>query len=164
MKIHLKILTVSTLLALTTWGAVSFAHSAHFTKNTRSADQSFDFRSSTMSIYKWYLSPMGAMAKGKTEFNAKSFAQYAAGLEAISKIDLLEGFPKESSEDHVDDSNAKEEIWSNWKDFENKAKNFQLEAKKLSSIAKAGNEAAIKAQFKKTAGTCGACHKKYKTK
>jgi len=164
MKTHIKILTASSLLALTTWGAVSFAHSAHFTKNTRSADQSYDFRSSTMSIYKWYLSPMGAMVKGKTEFDEKAFAQYAAGLETISKIDLLEGFPKKSSEDHVDDSNAKEDIWSNWKDFEKESKAFQLEAKKLATIAKAGNEADIKAQFKKTASTCSACHKKYKTK
>jgi len=107
---------------------------------------------------------MGAMVKGKTEFDAKAFAQYAAGLETVSKIDLLEGFPKESSEDHVDDSNAKEEIWSNWKDFEKKSKNFQVEAKKLATIAKAGNEATIKSQFKKTAATCAACHKEYKTK
>ena len=164
MKTHIKVLTLSSLLALSTWGAVSFAHSEHFTKNTRSADQSYDFRSSTMSIYKWYLSPMGAMAKGKTEFNAKAFAQYAAGLESIANINLLEGFPKESGEDHVDDSNAKEAIWSNWQDFEKKSKTFQVEAKKLASIAKAGNEAAIKAQFKKTAGTCSSCHKKYKTK
>ena len=164
MKTHIKRFTALSLLALTTWGAVSFSHSEHFTKNTRSADQSYDFRSSTMSIYKWYLNPMGAMVKGKTEFNAKAFSQYAAGLEAISKIDLLEGFPKESSEDHVDDSNAKEEIWSNWKDFEKKYKAFQLETKKLASTAKTGKEAAIKAQFKKTAGTCAACHKKYKTK
>ena len=164
MKNNLKILTATTLLTLTTWGAVSFAHSEHFTKNTRSVEQSYDFRSSTMSIYKWYLSPMGAMVKGKTEFNAKVFAEYATGLAAITKLNLLEGFPKKSSEDHVDDSNAKEEIWSNWEDFEHKAKNLQLEADKLVATAKGGNEAAIKTQFKKTAKTCASCHKKYKTK
>ncbi len=164
MKLSLKTITLSSLLALSAWGAVSFAHSEHFTKNTRSAEQSYEFRSATMDIYKWYLSPMGAMVKGKTKFNAKTFAQYAAGLEAISNINLLEGFPKESSEDHVDDSNAKEVIWSKWEDFEKKAKNLQVEAKNLAAIAKSGNEAKIKAQFKKTAGACAACHKAYKTK
>ncbi|RTZ66376.1 MAG: hypothetical protein DSZ29_02945 [Aquificaceae bacterium] len=164
MKKHIKLLTISSVLALTTWGAVSFAHSEHFTKNTRSAEQSYDFRTSTMSIYKWYLSPMGAMVKGKTEFNAKAFAQYAAGLEAIATINLLEGFPKESGEDHVDDSDAKEKIWSHWEDFETKYKNLQQEAKKLVATTKTGKEADIKAQFKKTAGACAACHKEYKTK
>ncbi len=164
MKTSFKILTASTLLTLSAWGTISFAHSEHFTKNTRSAEQSYDFRSSTMSIYKWYLSPMGAMVKGKTEFNSKAFAEYATGLATIAKINLLEGFPKESSEDHVDDSNAKKAIWNNWKDFEQKVKNFQLEANQLAKIAQNGNEAAIKAQFKKTANTCSSCHKKYKTK
>lgn len=164
MKKYTKILIGLTLLTSSAWGIASFAHSAHFTKNTRSAEQSFDFRSATMSIYKWYLSPMGAMVKGKMEFNAKVFAQNAAGLEAISNINLLEGFPKGSGEDEVDDSNAKQAIWSDWEDFEKKAKIFQQESKKLAIIAKAGNEVAIKAQFKKTAGTCAACHKKYKTK
>jgi hypothetical protein len=60
-----KTLITLALLTSSIWGGTSFAHSAHFTKNTRSAEQSFDFRSATMSIYKWYLSPMGAMMKGK---------------------------------------------------------------------------------------------------
>ena len=164
MKKHAIILITLTLFASSIWGVTSFAHSAHFTKNTRSAEQSFDFRSATMSIYKWYLSPMGAMMKGKTAFDAEIFAQNASGLEAISNINLLEGFPKGSSEDGVDDSNAKVEIWSHWEDFEKKAKTFQLEAKKLAAIAKEGNEVAIKVQFKKTAKTCATCHKAYKSK
>jgi cytochrome c556 len=164
MKKQIKLLTALSLLTATTWGALSYAHSEHFTKNTRSAEPSYDFRTATMSIYKWYLSPMGAMVKGKIPFNAKAFAEYAEGLEAISKIELLEGFPKESGEDHVDDSDAKEGIWANWNDFKHKYETLQTEAKNLVTAAKAGNEKAIKAQFKKTAATCGSCHKKYKTK
>ncbi len=164
MKTPMKILTATSVLTLTLWGAVSFAHSAHFNKNSRSAEKSFEFRTATMDIYKWYLSPMGAMVKGKIDFNTKAFSQYAAGLEAISKINLLEGFPKESGEDHVDDSNAKEKIWKNEEDFEKKYKTLQAAAEKLATLAKAGDEAAIKTQFKKTAKACAACHKQYKTK
>lgn len=158
-----KLITLS-LLTTAIWGALSYAHSEHFTKNTRSAEQSYEFRTATMSIYKWYLSPMGAMVKGKVPFNAKAFAEYAQGLEAISNIELLEGFPKESGEDHVDDSNAKKEIWANWGDFKHQYKTFQSEAKNLVTATKTGDENAIKAQFKKTAAVCGSCHKKYKTK
>jgi cytochrome c556 len=164
MKNQLKLLISISLISLTTWTINSYAHSEHFTKSARSAEQSYDFRSSTMKIYKWYLSPMGAMVKGKTKFDSKVFAEYAAGLEAITKLSLLEGFPKDSSEDEVDDSDAKVEIWSNGEDFEKKFKSLQSEAEKLASIAKQGDEKVIKAQFKKTAGACSACHKKYKAK
>jgi cytochrome c556 len=82
----------------------------------------------------------------------------------MSNLNLLEGFPKGSSEDEVDDSNAKEAIWNHWEDFEKKAKTFQLEAEKLAVIAKEGNEVAIKIQFKKIAKTCATCHKAYKSK
>jgi cytochrome c556 len=164
MNKQIKQLMALSVLTAATWGGFSYAHSEHFTKNTRTAEPSYDFRSATMSIYKWYLSPMGAMVKGKVPFDAKAFTEYAKGLEAISKIDLLEGFPKDSGEDHIDDSDAKEEIWANWDDFKHQYGTLQSEAKNLLTIAKAGDEKAIKAQFKKTAATCGSCHKKYKTK
>jgi len=156
---------LSTLsLSMVLWGTPSYAHTAHFEKSSRSGEASYDFRSATMSIYKWYLSPMGAMVKGKMKFDAKTFAEYAQGLERVSMLHLMEGFPKDSGEDHVDDSDAKEEIWSHSADFKAKFKTFQSEAKKLALTAKGGDEAAIKAQFKVTAGTCSSCHKKYKQK
>ena len=164
MKKQLKMVIIVSTLILTAWGINSFGHSAHFTKSTRSAEQSYDFRSSTMSVYKWYLSPMGAMVKGKVDFNTKKFAYYANGLETISKLGLLEGFPKDSNEEKVEDSSAKAIIWSNWKDFEKKYNAFQREAKSLAIVSKSGNEATMKAQFKITADTCVACHKTYKTK
>jgi cytochrome c556 len=164
MKKNIQIILSTVILSVALWGGVSYAHSEHFEKPTRSAELSYDFRSATMSIYKWYLSPMGAMVKGKMKFDAKTFTGYAQALQGASMLHLMEGFPKESGEDYVDDSNAKEEIWSNLADFETKFKAFQNEAKKLAITANGGNEAAIKAQFKVTAGTCSSCHKKYKVK
>jgi cytochrome c556 len=164
MKKNVQIILSTITVSVALWGSVSYAHSAHFEKPTRSAELSYDFRSATMSVYKWYLSPMGAMVKGKMTFDAKTFTEYAEGLERASMLDLLEGFPAKSGEDHVDDSNAKEKVWNNIADFEKKFKIFQLEAKKLAATAKTTNEAATKAQFKKTAATCQACHKEYKNK
>lgn len=164
MKKYAKILTLVGALSLMSWGINSFGHSAHFTKSTRSAELSYDFRSSTMSVYKWYLSPMGAMMKGKVDFNDKNFAHYANSLETVSKLDLLEGFPKGSSEEQVEDSSAKAAIWSNWKDFEEKYKHFQSEAGKLAVVVKSGDKNKIKEQFEATADTCTSCHKKYKAK
>ena len=164
MKTNVKIIISTFSCSILLWGATSYAHTAHFEQPTRSAELSNDFRNATMSIYKWYLSPMGAMVKGKTAFDAKVVACYAEGLKRISTLPLMEGFPKESGEDHVDDSDAKEAIWKNKADFNKQFKTFQNEANKLAIIAKAGNESAIKAQFKKTANTCMTCHKQYRAK
>lgn len=163
MNKHLKVLATSTALVLTI-AASSIAHAEDFSKSARPAEQSYDFRTANMTIYKWYLGPMGAMMKGKIPFDAKVFAQNAEGLAAISKINILEGFPKASSEDEVDDSNAKADIWKNTDDFAAKFKAFQTEAAALSTAAKSGDEAAMKAQFGKAAKTCSTCHKEYKTK
>ncbi len=143
---------------------LALAHKAHFTKSARSPQNSYDFRVSAMTIYKWNLSPMGAMLKGKMKFDAKAFAESAEGLKMASSIKLLQGFPSKSSENELDDSNAKPAIWKNFEDFEAKFKNFQIEANALAEVAKKGNQNAIKAQFKKTNSSCSACHKKYKTK
>lgn len=159
-----KILLTSVILLSFVWSGLSWAHSEHFTKSARSPQKAYEFRTSAMTLYKWYLSPMGAMVKGKVKFDAKSFAKYANGLEIASELDLLQGFPQKSSEDEIDDSNAKPAIWKNSKDFEKKFEALQVEAKKLVSIANKGDEKAIKAQFKITAATCSSCHKKYKTK
>lgn len=149
------------LISITTWSVV-MAHSAHFNKSARSANSSFKFRTATMQIYKWYLSPMGAMVKGKTDFNAKAFTRDAEGLAVVSQLGLLEGFPKDSSENEIDDSDAKSDIWENWEDFEKKFTLFQEEVKQLVKVAQSGNEEAMKSQFVKTSKTCGGCHKPYR--
>jgi len=163
MKTRIK-LSIALVPALLVWTTMGFAHSEHFTKNAQSPQKSYEFRTSVMTIYKWYLSPMGAMVKGKVKFDAKAFAESAKGLETASSMNLLQGFPSESSEDEIDDSDAKPKIWKNFEDFEKKYKSLQIEAKALAKIAKQGDENAIKAQFKKTAASCGTCHKAYKTK
>lgn len=144
--------------------SLSTAYAEPFVRSTQSPQKSYDFRTSTMTIYKWYLGSMAAMVKGKIKFDAESFSASAKGLDMAASLDLLQAFPKESSEDDIDDSAAKPEIWENAEDFKKKFENLQVEAKKLVSIVGKGDEKAIKAQFKITAGRCSACHKKYKTK
>ena len=109
---------------------------------------------------------MGAMLKGKTKFNKPLFTRYAKGLATASELDLLSSFPKKSSEDDLEDSNAKPIIWTQLNDFEKKFQTFQMEAKKLANIANESDVTtnAIKAQFEITDGTCSSCHKAFKTK
>ena len=59
---------------------------------------------------------------------------------------------------------AKPAIWENPDDFAEKLAAFRTEAAALAVAAKTGDQAAATAQFKKTGGTCKACHDEYKAR
>lgn len=61
-------------------------------------------------------------------------------------------------------TDAKPAIWENWKDFEKKAMALQRESAKLAEVARSMDKGAFGAQLKKTAKTCGGCHKKFRKK
>jgi cytochrome c556 len=119
-----------------------------------------DFRASVMTTFKWYMQPLGAMAKGKIPFDAARFKSRAEGLANATRLDVSEGFPEGS----IEESDAKPEIWDNWDEFLGKYQSLQEEAVKLQQVAATGDEQAMLAQFKKTAETCGSCHKKFRQK
>lgn len=119
------------------------------------------YRQSVYTIIGWNFKPIGAMVKGEIPFDAAAVARHAQYVELMSKA-TLEGFPEGSGPDAVKNTEAKPEIWANWDKFKIKMSDFQQEAAKLSEVAKGGDEAAIKAQFGKTAETCKACHKEFR--
>jgi cytochrome c556 len=117
------------------------------------------FRQGVMNVFSWNAAHMAAMAKGEVPFDAAAFQGYAADLAAAAAINILPGFPEEST---TDDSDAKDEIWLNWKDFESKLQDLRSASAKLKEVAAGGDEAAIKAQLDATRRTCKACHDDYK--
>lgn len=119
------------------------------------------YRQSVYTVIGWNFKPIGAMVKGEVPFDAAAVARHAQYVELMSKA-ALEGFPKGSGPDVVKNTEAKAEIWTNRDKFETAMTNFQKEATALADTAKAGDEAAIKAQFGKTAETCKACHKEFR--
>ena len=119
-----------------------------------------DFRESAMTIYKWYLGPMGAMVKGKVPFDQAAFRQHAEGLATAAQLDLLPGFPEGSDKD----TEARPEIWERWSDFQARYRELQEQSGKLAQIAATGDEAAMKAQFGETANTCKGCHDDFREK
>ena len=120
-----------------------------------------DFRSANMIIYKWYMGPMGRMAKGEMPYDQALFQKNAEALATVARLDLLAGFPKGSLDE---DSEAKPEIWENWSGFEEKFKAFQKASEKLAGVAAKGDRGATLSQFKNTGKTCGGCHKKFREK
>ena len=122
-------------------------------------DQVIAYRRSAMTMIGWNFVPLSAMVKGKTTFDAKEFARRSERLAALSE-QIFEGFAPGS--DKGAETDAKADIWTHYEDFQTKVKDFIREAKALDEVAKTGDEAKMKDQFKKTAGTCKGCHDDYK--
>ena len=123
------------------------------------ADDPIEYRQAVMGVFSWNLSAMGSMVKGETLFDAATFKDHAADLGRAASLNLLKGFPEDSV---GDESEAREDIWLNWADFEAKYKTFKEAAAKLAEVAASGDEGAMRAQFKEAAGTCKACHRDFK--
>lgn len=117
------------------------------------------YRQSVMAMIGWNFSPLSAMCKGKAQFDAKEFSRRADRLEFLGQ-QALEGFAKGS--DKGAETDAKPEIWTDFDNFQTKLNDYVDASKKLAEVAKAGDEAAMKEQFKKTADACKACHDKYR--
>ena len=124
-----------------------------------STEKAVDYRESYMTVLKWNSGPMGQMLKGEAPFDDEAFIRHARDLATAARLDLLAAFPEGSISD---DSDAREEIWFDWEDFEQKFVDFRAAAAGLGEAADAGDVEATKAAFGELGKTCKACHKAYK--
>ena len=118
-------------------------------------------RQSYFAIVGMTFGPMGDMVKGDIEWNGEQFAAWASDLAAVSSVTVERGFAPGSEKGKT---RAKPEIWDNKADFEEKLGNFRMQAAKLAEVAATGDRQAIAGQFRKTGGTCKACHDNYKSR
>jgi cytochrome c556 len=118
------------------------------------------YRQSVYTMIGWNFAPMVEMIKNKTPWDSAEFAKHADRIAALTP-QLLEGFPQGS--DKGADTEAKPEIWTSMDDFKSKMSDLVRESKTLADVAKTGDEAKTREQFKKTAGACKSCHDKYRS-
>lgn len=117
------------------------------------------YRQSVYTMIGWNFMPLAEMVKGKTPWNAPEFAMHAERI-AFLAPQLLEGFPQGS--DKGAETEAKPEIWQSMDDFKSKMNALVEQSKALAEVARTGDEAKMKEQFRKTAGACKSCHDKYR--
>mgnify|MGYP003573790739 FL=1 len=122
-------------------------------------DDAVYYREGVMNIFSWNTDQMAAMVKGEVAFDRTVFQGLAADLASAAALNILPGFPEDSA---TDDSDARDEIWLNWSDFESKLQKLRTESAELAKVAKDGDEAAIKAQLDATRRACKSCHDDYK--
>jgi len=146
-----KLLTVATtLLAM----MLAFPAAAQFAK----PEDAIKYRKASFTILGAHFGRVGAMATGKTPYDAKAAAENADIAAAMSKLhwaSFTEGSDK-------GETRAKPEIWKDSAKFKEAADKMQAEVTKVAAAAKLGNVDALKTAFGPAAATCKGCHDNFR--
>jgi cytochrome c556 len=94
-------------------------------------------------------------------YDAEKMTAFANNVAGMATVDVARAFGPGTDKGMT---RAKPEIWENTDDFVEKYGNFKTAAAGLATAAQSGDKAMIGEAFKKTGGTCKACHDEYKAK
>jgi cytochrome c556 len=117
-------------------------------------------RQAGMTLIGKYFGPLGAMAQGKAPYNAQVVQRNADYLAVLSQLPWDGFHPSTTGEK----SRAKPELFKETDKVKELAERLQSETKKLQSVAKSGDESAVKAQIGAVGKVCGSCHDAYREK
>lgn len=140
----------SALALILAAGSLTMPAAAQFQR----PDDAVKYRKAALSVMGTHFSRVGAMANGRTPFDAKVAAENMAIVETLSKL------PWEAFGPGTDkgDTRALPAVWTEQGKFKAASEKMQAEVAKLNAAAKTGNLDAIKTAFGATAASCKACH------
>ncbi|HTP60550.1 MAG TPA: cytochrome c [Burkholderiales bacterium] len=117
-------------------------------------------RQAAMILQAKYLGPIGAMLKGNIPYNADVVSRNATYLETLAQMPW-DGFqPSTQSEK----TKAKPEIFKDPAKFQAAYERLEEETAKLGKVARAKDEAGVRATFGGVAKACGGCHDDFRQK
>lgn len=148
-----KLLAVSVVLAL---GGGIAAEALAQTKPDVLVKQ----RQAAMTLQGKYLGPIGGMLKGAVPYNADVVAINATFLENLARMPW-DGFQASTSGEKSD---AKPEIYTDMAKFRAAADTLEAATARLGAVARAKDEAGVRANFGAVAKSCGSCHDAYRVK
>jgi cytochrome c556 len=102
------------------------------------------------------------IVRGEAPWNQQAAVQAATTINNTAKV-IPSVFPQGSGPG-AGETDALPAIWSNFSDFQAKAKALETESGKLLQLAQSGDEAGFKAQFPAVGRSCGGCHETYRVK
>lgn len=146
--------TLPALLLAASAALLSAPASAQFAKS----EDAIKYRQSALFVMAQHFGSLGAMANGKAPFDAKVAQENAAVLDAVAKL------PWNGFADGTQGGKAKADIWKEKAKFNDHSNQFVTEAAKLSTAAKTGDLAQLKAAFGPTAQTCKSCHDAFRSR
>lgn len=146
--------TMSSLFGVAMAVAATLPAHAQFAK----PEDAVKYRKASFTVMAAHFGRLGAMANGRTPYDAKMAAENADVVLTLSKLPWAafgEGTDK-------GDTRAKPEIWKEATKYKDAAAKMQAEIGKLNVAAKSGNIDALKAAFGPAAASCKACHDNFR--
>ena len=125
------------------------------------AAQSALTRQGLFKLQAFVFGPVGGMLRG-APFNAAVAEKAGARLQTLGSM-IPEVFAKDTHTFTLT-TKAREGIWTNKSDFDNKANDLVKAAADLEAAAKSGDEGATKKAAGAVGKTCGACHDQFRDK
>lgn len=118
-------------------------------------EDAIKYRQSALFVMGQHFSRLGAMANGRVPFDAKTAADNADVVLALSQLPWA-GFGPGT--DKGAPTKAEPAVWTEPAKFKAASDKMQAEVAKLAAAAKTGNLDSLKAAFGPTAASCKACH------
>jgi cytochrome c556 len=125
------------------------------------AEQAVKLRKALFDVQSYAFSPMGAMLRGGP-FNAAAAVTAGERIEMTSSM-IPEVFKFDTHTFHVQ-TKARDGIWTNMADFQQKAQNLHDAAVNLVAAAKTGDKPMTMQAAVSVGKACGACHDEYRIK
>lgn len=152
MKTVLKILVCLALIAV----ALSGAYAQFATP-----EDAIKYRQAVMFLMAKHFGRMGEVVKGQRPYDRQEFGRNAAVFETLSQLPweafMVPGTDKGKT-------GLKSAAFEKQAEFKEAAHRMEIETTKLVRASNSGDLNAIKAQFGEVGKSCGACHKKFRTK
>jgi cytochrome c556 len=120
--------------------------------------QAFEYRKGVMHAVSWKVGRLRAMAQGDIPVDNTAALKGARDVAALAGM-MTEGFIPNSA---VAGSGALPEIWTNFADFEQKAKDLETAATSLADATAANGFDASKGMVQAVGQSCGGCHRPYR--
>lgn len=120
--------------------------------------QAFEYRHSVMHVLAYKMGQIGGMAREEIPLDEAVFDKAVHDLAASAGM-VTEGFMPEGI---PAGSRSLPDIWTNWSDFEQKAKDLEDAADGLVAAVERGGFTEAKGLVQGTAQTCGGCHRAYR--
>jgi cytochrome c556 len=137
-------------------GLVAAAGVAAAELTPEQAERAVETRQSVLHLMAWNISPLGAMARGRMDFDAERVATNADRLLALSRM-LSDAFAADTRGTGVE-TEALDVIWEQADDFAAKVQANMDAAGALVEVAGTGDEDAIKEAIGRLGSSCGSCH------
>lgn len=147
----------SALLVGVVGAACSLPAAAQFAKPS----DAIHYRQAVMTVMATHFGRVAAMAQGKAPYDAKVAADNAAVAEAMSRLPFDAFGP---GTDKGAPTRAKDEVWSDAKDFQDNAKEMQQAMAKFAASARSGGLDGIKGTVGDLGQACKDCHDDYRSK